>query len=105
MIYTITIPDYDDSISLATIGQNICQMRFRWDSVGEYWEFGVYDKEFNPIFLGIKIVPNFPMNMFTGHEEFSEGYFVARTNEDRLTRDSFKNGNATFIFGEKSSAN
>ena len=104
MVYIITVPDYDDSISMATIGSNICQMRFRWDSVGEFWELGVYDQEFHPIFLGIKLVPNFPLNLFTGHEEFSDGYFFVKTNEERLTRDSFKNGNAKFLFGEKSNA-
>lgn len=104
MIYKIGIPDYDDSISLATIGNNLCRLRFRWDEVGEFWELGVYDTEFNPIFLGVKMVPNFPLNLFSGHKEFSEGYFLVDTNEKRLTRESFNNGNATFVFGEKQNA-
>ena len=102
MIYKISVPDLDDSISLATIGKNICRLRFRWDTVGDYWELGVYDKDFNPLFLGVKIVPRFPLNLFSGHEEFGNGYFYVNTNEERLTRDSFKNGLAVFLFGEKS---
>ena len=99
MIYRIGVPDYDDSISLATIGEHLCRLRFRWDSVGEYWEFGVYDQDYNPVFIGVKMVPDFPINLFSGHEEFSEGYFYVETNEPRLTRNSFKNGLATFNFG------
>ena len=102
MLYKINVPDYDDSISLAIIGEVRCRLRFRWDTVGEFWEFGVYDTEFNPIFQGIKVVPNFPLNLFSGHVEFSNGYFYVNTNEQRLTRDSFKNGLAVFMFGEKS---
>lgn len=101
MIYRIGVPDFDDSVSLATIGNNLCRLRFRWDTLGEYWEFGLYDQDFKPIFIGIKIVPNFPLNLFSGHEEFSDGYFYVETNEERLTRNSFKSGLATFCFGEK----
>lgn len=104
MLYKINVPDHDDSISLATIGNVICRLRFRWDEVGEYWEFGVYNENFEPIFLGEKIVPNFPLNLFSGHEEFSNGYFFVETNLDRLGRDSFKRRLATFVFGEKGNA-
>lgn len=100
MLYTISVPDMDDSIALANIGGRICRMRFRWDTVGEYWEFGVFDPQINPIFIGVKIVPNFPLNLFSGKEEFSDGHFFALTNEDRLTRYSFVAGLASFIFVE-----
>ena len=104
MIYKISIPDFNDSISLATIGKNLCRIRFRWDEVGEFWEMGIYDPDYVPIFLGIKMVPNFPLNLFSGHKEFSTGYFYVTTNELRLTRNSFNNGNATLIFGEREDA-
>lgn len=104
MVYKIGVPDFDDSISLASIGKNLCRLRFRWDAVGEYWELGVYDQDFNPVFLGVKMVPNFPLNLFSGHEEFSEGYFYVETNENRLNRDSFKSGLASFYFGVTNSA-
>lgn len=101
MIYTISVPDRDDSVALATIGNVSCRIRFRWNDIEEFWDFGIYDVDMNPVFIGIKMVPNYPLNLSTGSDLFSDGYFYVMTKEERLNRDSFKAGFAVFCFGVK----
>lgn len=101
MVYSISVPDMDDSVALANIGGRMCRLRFRWDTYEEFWELSVFTVDMEPVFLGVKMVPNFPLNLFSGKEMFSDGYFVVNTTEEKLTRSSFSSGLAKFLFGEK----
>ena len=40
-------------------------LHLSYNSTGDYWTVGFCDSEANPIVDGIRIVPNFPLNMWT----------------------------------------
>ena len=46
----------------------------------------------------MKIVPQFPLNVFLGLTRIPAGVFGAMSKLDRIGRNDFKNGNAQFIF-------
>lgn len=85
-----------DSIEEALIKDY--QIRFTWNDTGGYWKFSVYDPQGQPIVVGIKIVPNFPINLFYGVTRLPTGVFAVMTKLDRIGRKDFANGNATFVF-------
>ena len=45
-----------------------------------------------------KIVPNFPLTHFFNYTELPNGIFGALSNEERITRESFNNGTAEFVY-------
>lgn len=73
-------------------------IRFTYNLRGDYWKFSLYDSLNEPIVLGIKIVPRFPLNVFCGVTKLPDGGFVARTKLDRIGRNDFVDGKAQFIF-------
>ena len=50
------------------------------------------------LFLRPKIVPNFPLTHFMNFTSLPDGIFGAISEETRLTRESFNNGTAEFVF-------
>ena len=94
----IEVPDLNDSMSRIVLNGVPYQIRFSYNDTKDYWKFSLYDSQKNPIALGIKIVPNFPLNIFCGVTQLLSGLFAARSNLDHIGRDDFKNGKADFIF-------
>lgn len=97
MLY-ITVPDMNDSVSSITIDEVEYDIRFTYNGTGDYWSFGLYDVEDNPIIAMTKIVPNFPLTHFFNYTELPNGIFGALSNEERITRESFNNGTAEFVY-------
>ena len=52
----------------------------------------------NPILIGIKVVPRFPLNLFYGIAELPDGVFGVFTELGRVGRDDFKDAKAQFAF-------
>lgn len=99
MDYTIIeVPDMNDSVSRIVLNNTAYQIRFTWNDAGGYWKFSVYDPQGQPIVLGIKIVPRFPLNLFYGVTQLPFGIFGVMTKLDRVGRRDFANGNAQFVF-------
>lgn len=99
MDYTIIeVPDLNDSISRIVLNGTVYHIRFTYNDTGDYWNFGLYDALNEPIILGIKIVPQFPLNLFCGVNKLPDGIFGVLTKLDRVGKDDFKEGNAKFIF-------
>lgn len=94
----IEVPDLNDSISRVVLNGNAYQIRFTWNETGGYWKFGLYDTQSEPIVVGAKIVPRFPLNVFYGVTKLPDGIFGVMTKLERIGRDDFKNGNASFVF-------
>ena len=63
MLY-IAVPDMNDSISRLSIDGKEYGLRFTYNEKYDYWNFGLYDWNNNPIIAGVKIVPNFPLLHF-----------------------------------------
>jgi len=60
------------------------QIRFTWNDPGRYWKFGLYDAQSNPIVIGVKIVPRFPINVFYGVTRLPDGIFGVMTKKSTL---------------------
>ena len=94
----IEVPDMNDSVSRVVLNGVAYYIRFTYNDTGDYWKFGLYDSLKEPIVVGIKIVPNFPLNLFYGVTRLPFGVFGVTANLDRIGRNDFKRGNAKFIF-------
>lgn len=99
MEYTIIeVPDMNDSVSRVVLAGTPYLIRFTYNDTKDYWKFGLYNTQNEPIVIGIKIVPRFPLNVFYGVTKLPYGVFGVITNLDRIGRDDFANGKAQFIF-------
>lgn len=99
MDYTIVeVPDMNDSISRITILGKVYHLRFTWNDTGSYWMWGLYDSLSNPIRIGMKIVPSYPLNIFWGTDEMPDVLFGVMTEQETVGRNSFVDGEAKFIF-------
>lgn len=97
MIY-ITVPDMNDSISSITIAEKQYLIRFTYNGTGDFWSFGVSDNDDQLIVAATKIVPCFPLTHFYNFTDLPDGIFGVLTEEKRLTRESFNEGKAEFVF-------
>ena len=96
MDYTIIeVPDMNDSISRVVLAYLI---RFSYNAARDFWKFSLFDIQSRPIIQGVKIVPNFPLNVFAGVASLPFGVFGAMTKLDRIGRKDFVNGGAQFVF-------
>lgn len=94
----IDVPDMNDSMSRIVLNGTPYQIRFTYNDSKDYWKFSLYDSQSNPLILNVKIVPNFPLNVFFGAAKIPDGVFGAMTKLSRIGRDDFKNGKASFVF-------
>ncbi len=65
---------------------------------GDYWKFGIYTALNEPIVIGVKIVPQFPLNVFCGVTNLPFDVFGVLSKLDRIDRHDFAEGRAQFIF-------
>lgn len=99
MEYTIIeVPDLNDSISRVVLNGSAYLIRFTYNDTKDYWKFSLYNSQSEPIAVGIKIVPRFPLNVFCGVTKFPNGVFGVMTKLDRIGRNDFANGKAQFVF-------
>lgn len=94
----IEVPDMNDSISRITLLGVQYQIRFTWHDMGSFWTFGLSDALGNPLVIGIKIVPQFPLNLFYETYGFPVGIFAALTEKESISRSDFADGKAEFVF-------
>lgn len=92
----IEVPDENDSMSRIVLNDEEYNIRFTYNDYGDYWKFGLYDEQEEPIYQGIKIVPGMPLNLF--NSKGPDGMFAAISKLDRIGRYDFKNEKASFIF-------
>lgn len=94
----IEVPDRNDSVSRIVLGGVQYMIRFTWNDTGGYWCLGLSDALGEPILMGVKVVPSFPLNLFFGIAELPDGAFGVYTELERIGREDFKNGKAAFAF-------
>ena len=94
----IEVPDMNDSMSRIVLNGTAYYIRFTYNHTGDFWKFGVYNSQKEPIVVGMKIVPRFPLNAFYGVSKLPTGYFGVKTKLDRIGRNAFADGEAKFIF-------
>ena len=99
MKYTIIeVPDFNDSVSRIVLNGRQYQIRFTYNDRGGFWTFGLMDMQGKPLLIGVKIVPQFPLNLLLENEEMPAGVFAALTRQKRIGRRDFLEGNAEFVF-------
>ena len=94
----IEVPDMNDSVSRVVLAGTAYLIRFTYNDTCDYWKFSLYNAQNEPIVLGVKIVPRFPLNVFYGVTKLPDGVFGVMTKLDRIGRNDFLNGNAQFVF-------
>ena len=97
----IEVPDYNDSYVRFVFGGAQYQLRFSWNDTEARWYFGVYTSTREPLLQGVKIVPNYALNLFSGRDDLYGGFFLAKTDLAAIGREDFKAGNATFLYVEQ----
>ena len=99
MDYTvIEVPDMNDSVSRISLQGSQYQLRFTWNDTGGYWMFGILNSLGEPLLIGVKIVPQFPLNLFHSTKNMPQGIFAALTEKESIGRRDFSDGKAQFAF-------
>ncbi|WP_337937744.1 phage baseplate plug family protein [Anaerotignum faecicola] len=99
MEYTIIeVPDMNDSVSRIVLNDTVYFIRFTYNDTADYWKVSLYDAQNEPIVLGIKIVPRFPLNTFYPVSKLPDGIFAVITQLDHVGRNDFVEDKAQFIF-------
>lgn len=88
----------NDSVSRIVLGGKQYQIRFTWNDRGGFWTFGLMDSLGAPLLVGVKIVPQFPLNLFFGTQNVPVGIFAALTDLESIGRLDFLEGKAKFVF-------
>lgn len=96
---TIEVPDMNDSVSSIVLCGKQYRIRFTYNQAKDFWTFGLYNSLMEPIRIGVKIVPKFPLNLFWGTDIAPVGVFGVQTELERIGRNDFVDGKAKFIFG------
>ena len=97
MLY-ITPPEMNDSFSRIVIDEIEYLIRFTYNFSGDYWIFGLYKTEEEPIVTSVKIVPCFPLNFNIKHRDMPKGIFGVMTKLSKVGHDDFANGDAQLIY-------
>ena len=94
----ITVPDFNDSFSRVVLSGTQYLIRFSYIDTFRYWTFGLYTTLQEPIVEGIKIVPQFPINLFYSNRNMPNGVFGVFTDLAKVGRGDFLNGRAVFAY-------
>lgn len=97
MIY-ISVPDMNDSISTISIDNVTYGLRFTYNEKYDYWSFGLYDEDENPIIAMTRLVPNFPILFFYNFDSMPDGEFGCSSTKETVGREDFNNGTAEFFY-------
>ena len=94
----IEVPDINDSISRIVLNGTAYLIRFTYNDTKDYWKFGLYTAQNEPILVGVKIVPGFPLNVFYGISELPDGIFGVISTKEHIGRNDFVDKKAKFVF-------
>ncbi len=94
----IKVPEMNDSISRVSLNKTQYFLRFTYRNSGDYWVLSIYDSLQSLLLTGVKIVPQFPLNLFYGNPALPDGVFGVLTNKDRVGHNDFWDDTASFIF-------
>ena len=87
-MYFIEVPDMNDSMSEFSVDGEVYLLRFTYNSVGDYWSFGIYDIFENPIIAMTRIVPNYPIFEWYTYSDLPDGIFGCLSDNDKIGRAS-----------------
>ena len=97
MLY-IKVPDMNDSMSTLTIDGREYTLRFTYNEKYDYWSFGLYDGNRDPVITMVRIVPNFPVFHFCTGADLPDGIFGCLSDLDIVGRNAFCDNTAEFVY-------
>ena len=98
MIKKISVPNLNDSFSRIVLDNVQYLLRFTWNEAAKRWSFGLYTLQREPIVVGIRLVPNFPLNLQVVDDGFPPGVFGVFCNFESIGRNCFAEDRATFAY-------
>ena len=100
----IAVPDMNDSFSRIALEGALYWIRFTWNEAAGRWSFGLHGPDKEPLAVGIRIVPNFPLNLQVVGGGFPKGVFGAYSGGAAIGRRDFADGRAEFAYIPKTQA-
>lgn len=97
MLY-IKVPDRNDSMSSLSIDGREYLIRFTYNEKYDYWSFGLYQGNQEPIIAMTRIVPNFPIFHFYTDVSLPDGIFGCLSDLETVGRQSFNQQTAEFVY-------
>ena len=97
-ILKISVPDHNDSFSRVVLDGVQYQIRFTWNEAAGRWSFGLYTMQKEPVTVGIRLVPRFPLNLQVVDERLPRGVFGVYSDNEVVGRGDFLDGSATFAY-------
>lgn len=97
MLY-IKVPDMNDSTSTISIDEVEYLLRFTYNEKFDFWSFGLYTIEEEPIIAMTRIVPNFPIFHFYTYHTLPDGIFGCISDKDTVGREAFNDQTAEFVY-------
>ena len=97
-ITKISVPDHNDSFSRVVLDGTQYQIRFTWNEAAGRWSFGLYTMQKEPIAVGIRLVPRFPLNLQVVDGRLPQGAFGVYCDNEAVGRGDFLDGRAEFAY-------
>ena len=97
-IIEIFVPDLNDSFSRVELDGTQYYIRFSWNDSAARWSFSLYTIQKEPLAVGIRIIPRFPLNLQIINEIFPFGVFGVYSDLESIGRNDFLNGKAQFAY-------
>jgi len=94
----IEVPDMNDSMVDISIDREKFVLRFTYNEMNDFWSFGVYDNNREPIVAMTKIVPSFPLLHYYNDSRLPDGDFAVICEKENVGRYDFTNGDARFMY-------
>lgn len=88
----------NDSFSELSIDGVEYNLRFTYNEKYDYWSFGLYDEDEEPIIAMTRIVPNFPIFHFYTDVLIPQGVFGCLSDLDTVGRNDFNDLTAEFVY-------
>ena len=97
-ILKISVPDMNDSYSRIVLDDVQYLIRFTWNDAAQRWSFGLYTMQREPIAIGIRLVPRFPLNLQIVNDKFPPGVFGVYSDLESVGKQDFLTGQASFAY-------
>lgn len=96
----IIVPERADSVSRISLEDNEYKLRFTYNESGNFWSLGIKNANDDILVSSIRIVPNFPLNVFLGTKDAPKGIFVCICNNGDIDKYAFVDGRAHMCYME-----
>lgn len=97
MMY-IAVPDKNDSIGRVSLSGKEYYIRFTYNALYDYWSFGLYGMDMEPVLPMTKIVPYSPLLYWYDYTDLPDGMFGCFSTEEKVGRKSFKEKRARMAY-------